>query len=63
MVKKETSSWISRLAAKVLRTGSATVEETKDLAASALSQDETKSPKKKKAVKKIIRKADYQHKI
>ena len=47
MPKKQSSSPISTVAAKVLREGKATPTEAKKLAASVLSQDEAKGQKKK----------------
>jgi hypothetical protein len=48
---KQTSDKISEIASKALRTGKATVQQIKALAASALGQDETKGrrPAKKTA--------------
>jgi hypothetical protein len=47
MPKKQSSSPVSTIASKVLREGKATPGEAKKLAASVLSQDETKGQKKK----------------
>jgi len=48
VAKKESSNAMSKLAAKVLNKGTATDAEARRLAASVLSQDETKGPRKKK---------------
>lgn len=47
MPKKETGNKTSTIASKVLRTGKVTQKEAKSLAASVLSQDETKGKRKK----------------
>jgi hypothetical protein len=47
MPKKQSSSPVSTVASKVLREGKATPAQAKKLAASVLSQDETKGQKKK----------------
>lgn len=47
MAKKESSNKTSSIASKVLRTGKASQKEVKSLAASVLSQDETKGKRKK----------------
>lgn len=47
MAKKESGNKASSTASKVLRTGTATKKEVKSLAASVLSQDETKGTRKK----------------
>lgn len=47
MAKKESGNKTSSTASKVLRTGKATPKEVKSLAASVLSQDETKGKRKK----------------
>lgn len=46
-VKKQTSSKISNIASRILNDGKFSIAELKSLAASALSQDETKSGGKK----------------
>ena len=48
MAKKETGNQTSSIASKVLRTGKATKKEVRSLAASVLSQDETKGRRPKK---------------
>ena len=48
MAKKQSGNSVSSTASKVLRTGKATQKEAKSLAASVLSQDETKGKRKPK---------------
>ena len=58
--KKQSSSALSSLAAKILAGYQATIDEIKELAGSVLSQDETKgqkkAPKKKAKKKKAAKK-------
>jgi len=48
MAKKESGNKVASTASKVLRTGKATPKEAKSLAASVLSQDETRGKRKPK---------------